>query len=492
MTEVLFHRYNFLENDHESKICSNGIKAIAPSFIFDVALPSIDVYSDFSLILGWYWNRHWKYAISMSIPLLVQFFFTIYKWCRLEKKENKKWSWPILLLQFWPQWRAIRIMGFHLQNDKKAEEKKKEMMQEISSTEPFLEAWPSIIIMTIIIIIASNDYSFSKHCENDKDDEECLEYLDSIYQPPKYCSDYPESTEVPFTGARCAIYSGFGGKIWFFITFSISSITGSLGITKFLQVGPFSVLSTEGPLGGICRWRFALAFLSVLTSMFAKGCFIAIFAFRYILVYILISSQEYQNHRYLSSLFVKNVLETFEVTDNPILQLCILLLLLGMLIFPNMLYSFMCIAYSTGPNKKFIEVILAYPAGWMLPIATYFVIGPKKSSCCCKTYYQWNHLGFSKFHTIINIVLTVVIYAALDYYHATFASYIFNIWMLFGPLLFVSLIFNIVFLSLDENICFSKSQQCLCVYCCSYECYTYETHVIDTDTNSLKVVKIDV
>ena len=126
----------------------------------------------------------------MSIPVLLQFFFTVYKWCRLEKKENKKWSWPILLLQFWPQWRAIRIMRFHFQNDKKAEEKKKEMMQEISSTEPFLEAWPSIIIMTIIIIFASNDYSFIIHCESDRSviyhcekdkyDEECVQYLDSM------------------------------------------------------------------------------------------------------------------------------------------------------------------------------------------------------------------------------------------------------------------------------------------------------------------------
>ena len=150
---------------------------------------------------------------------------------------------------------------------------------------------------------------------------ECEEYYSSNHQPPKYCLDHPESTQ-------CAIYSGFGGKIWFFITFGISLITGSLGITKFLQVGPFSVISTEGPLFGICRWRFALAFLSVLTSMFAKGCYIAIFAFRYISVYILINRDNYQAIRkHYRPTNLEYVLETFEVTDNSIVQLCILLFL---------------------------------------------------------------------------------------------------------------------------------------------------------------------
>ena len=130
--------------------------------------------------------------------------------------------------------------------------------------------------------------------------------------------------------------------------------------------------------------------------------------------------------------------------------------LFGVFIFPNLLYSLICIVYSTGPNEKFIDVILAYPAGWILPIATYFVIGPKQSSYCCKTNSQRNHLGFSKFHTIINMILTVVIYAAFHSYCATYFINLFYFWILFGPLLPVSLILCIVFLLLDEKICCSK------------------------------------
>ena len=148
----------------DSNGCSEGIKRISPSFILDVALPSIDVYSDFSLIAGWIWRQHWTYAISMSVPLLLQFLATIYKWFKLEKRENKKWSWPLLLFQFWPQRRAIRVMNLDFKNDEKTEAKKKEMMREVTSSEPFLEAWPSIMIMTMIWLSSITDQSFRDYC----------------------------------------------------------------------------------------------------------------------------------------------------------------------------------------------------------------------------------------------------------------------------------------------------------------------------------------
>ena len=179
-----------LETNSNSSGCYEGIKRIVPSFILDVTLPSMDVYSDFSLVVGWYLNGHFKYAISMTVPILLQFLSTIYKWVRLEKRKNKIWSWPILILQFWPQWRAIQVMRLDFKNDPKAEEKKKELMREITTTEPFLEAWPSIIIMTIIFLFAQfgeDRDKFYDYCRNNMVDHnypnryldnECHEYLD--------------------------------------------------------------------------------------------------------------------------------------------------------------------------------------------------------------------------------------------------------------------------------------------------------------------------
>ena len=52
------------------------------------------------------------------------------------------------------------------------------------------------------------------------------------------------------------------------------------------------------------------------------------------------------------------------------------------------------------------------------------------------------------------------------YFYKTYDAYdiqSYDIWIALGPLLFVSLTFNIVFLLLDEKICCSRSQQCFCV-----------------------------
>ena len=162
LNSILLFFYQFLENVCEENGCSDVFKRIASSSIFDVVLPSIDVYSDFSLILGWFWYGHFEYAISMTFPIILQFLSTIYNWFRLEKNESKKWSWPILLLQFWPQWRAIRIMNIDIKKGRKAEAKRKDLMREVTSAEPFLEAWFSIIIMTIILMTANSGQDI--HC----------------------------------------------------------------------------------------------------------------------------------------------------------------------------------------------------------------------------------------------------------------------------------------------------------------------------------------
>ena len=488
----------FLDNNTNSNGWSDGIKRIAPSIVFDVVFPSLDVYSDFSLILGWYMNGHFKYAISMTIPIMLQFLFTIYKWIRLEKMANKKWTWPILLLQFWPQWRAIRIMRLDFRNDSKIEAKKKELMREVTSTEPFLEAFLSIIIMTIIFISALGDNSFRDNCSynyltNTWNEVECEEYQNAWswnFQPPKYCTNHPED-------GKCAVYGGFGGQAWFFTSFYISIITGTLGITKFLQVGPFSVLSTEGVIGGICKWRFLLTFLAVMMSLVTKGVFMG----SYIAYF-------YAGNLW-SNVQSKSMIKTmFGTSGDSETIVALLSLLSGLLIVINFLFAITCISCSTGINKKLIKVVLAYPAAWMLPIATYFAIGPINSSCCSKTRIDRHHLGFSKHLTIINIVLTMMIYATII---SLFAAYDItlqlsdinwymelignihniNLYVIFVPLLILSLLFNIICLLLDENFCCQKSQNCFCSFCCSFECFKHDTFVIDTTTNDLEVVKMN-
>ena len=88
---------------------------------FDVFLPTLDVYSDASLVLPWYYENHWKFALMMSIPPLLNFGFTAYKWWSTEKKSEKKWTWVLVLLQLYQQWRALKVIYLIWKNDKRAE-----------------------------------------------------------------------------------------------------------------------------------------------------------------------------------------------------------------------------------------------------------------------------------------------------------------------------------------------------------------------------------
>ena len=90
-----------------------------------------------------------------------------------------------------------------------------------------------------------------------------------------------------------------------------------------------------------------------------------------------------------------------------------LLLILGSLILPNLLCSFISIALSTGINKKFFQILISYPASWVLPVATFFTIGPTKLVCCSKSAQQNEYLGLSKCSSIANLILTVIIYVSL-------------------------------------------------------------------------------
>ena len=102
----------------------------------------MDVYTDISLILGWFIAGHFNYAMAMTAPLIVQFISTAIKWYQIEKAGIKKWSWIFLLLQVWPQLRAVKIIRLLFQNRNNANEKYKKLMVDIGSTEPFWKPIP--------------------------------------------------------------------------------------------------------------------------------------------------------------------------------------------------------------------------------------------------------------------------------------------------------------------------------------------------------------
>ena len=82
---------------------------------FGILLPSVDIYSDSYFSFKMITNRDRKdgavYGLVMLIPIIISTLFTLYHWWRLETKWwHKLLTLPLVLVQFWTQYRTIRIL----------------------------------------------------------------------------------------------------------------------------------------------------------------------------------------------------------------------------------------------------------------------------------------------------------------------------------------------------------------------------------------------
>ena len=334
------------------------LQRILPSVLFDVGLPTLDVYSDLSLIIPWLIGHHYIYGTSMAIPLLLSFIAIAYKWYKLEKPQDKRWSWVFLLLQCWPQLRALRVIRKVYRGDPKAYEEKTKFNTELGSIEPFLESIPSLMIMTAIWAHATQSGA--------KEDFDC-----NIKEGSSFC--------VVFGG----IYDSFSFW-WFWITYSISVFAAALGITKLLMNGPCPILTEDGRLGGILTYSFFTHFLAVLFSLGSLGTFVGLcigFVARNdgicqqykgfnipIRGYWLPWLPSYDGQQYVHE----------NCNGGNVVWMSVMCFVLTLA--PNFIFSFINIAVATGCNQKFFRTILGYPAIWLLPAVTFFVVGPENKA----------------------------------------------------------------------------------------------------------------
>ena len=113
-----------------------------------------------------------RWGVSLTIPILLTSCFTAIHWWKMESKGAKCWTWVLVLLQLWPQYRAIRLIytlvwkgeradNVHANNrenkmtrynicficyqqsgDEKGLQEKQDFQERVSSIEPFFEATP--------------------------------------------------------------------------------------------------------------------------------------------------------------------------------------------------------------------------------------------------------------------------------------------------------------------------------------------------------------
>ena len=56
-----------------------------------------------------------RYGYAMLAPILLMTIFSLRQWWRLEKSWNRLWTLPLVFLQVFPQYRALRILYLGLQ-----------------------------------------------------------------------------------------------------------------------------------------------------------------------------------------------------------------------------------------------------------------------------------------------------------------------------------------------------------------------------------------
>ena len=178
---------------------------------------------------------------------------------------------------------------------------------------------------------------------------------------------------------------------------------------------------------------------------------------------------------------------SYNYTWFPIKRL-MALLLVGV---PNAILSCVSILLSTRFTKKFFTVVFNYPGLVLLPVASYFCIGPKKVAFCTQNEHSigQNLLGFNKALTMVNMVLTTIAYGTtitvtlfpiqLDVFGVSLTSNTILALFFCGPIYCIGILFTVIFLALDTNFCCKKSQKCYCLYCCGPHCFRFRYEYIN-------------
>ena len=421
-------------------------------FFSDVFLPTIDIWGDLSLVIIWYYSGHPVYATLMTIPLLLNYPVTIYKWWSLETTSEKKSSWFLVVLQLWQQWLAIKVIYHILKKDGTPQEKNKTALKQLKGIEPFFESVPALLILSCIVGHAIWPLPSA-----------IGEPYHKVYRPnSKYhlinCTD--PLRPLVYTNF-CAVTENVGTR-WLLLNLTKAFLSGSWGVITFLQYGPCAILSTNGYLGGLLNWRFIIAFLSVATSLTCKAW------------------------------FATNLINLSIAQGNAVY----VWLFPSLNILPNLLLSVICILSATGFRKNFLSTLLDHPALFLLPVYTHFALGPGVLSTCTNSNAtsKNKHLKVSKIITAINTGLTVISYIIViiiilakpeNFEKRTIAEN--SVGHILAPSIYISVWCTFIFLSLDSLIaCCPNCNNRGVAFCCTPCCFESRCDLINLEEPTME------
>ena len=101
---------------------------------FSVLLPTGDVFSDIIFTTQLFLKGHTKFGACSLVPLSISWLMIARHWFKTESKENGRMlkTLPLLFLQVYPQWRALRVLYHAKMKDPRWQKMKEEFDSGIS------------------------------------------------------------------------------------------------------------------------------------------------------------------------------------------------------------------------------------------------------------------------------------------------------------------------------------------------------------------------
>ena len=125
--------------------------------VFSICLPTWDSVYDVYFSIFAIINGELAWGIALLVPVIVNMFFTGMIWYKTDQgvtwKEDKRWTWVLVLLTVWPQWRALNLFyDIVYKGEDEALQRKEAFERRAGGLEPFLESAPQVILSYISLV----------------------------------------------------------------------------------------------------------------------------------------------------------------------------------------------------------------------------------------------------------------------------------------------------------------------------------------------------
>ena len=222
---------------------------ITQHVIFDVLARTVDVYGDFNFAREAFLNGHYRIGCLMIFPVLLNIFFSLYKWYStdFDTTKEKRFTWLLVLICMWHQYQVIKLLLSIFRGHSKSIWKplQDKIKKELSFIEPFVEAIPQLIAsMGVCGLILGKRYQkvcpelLVSECVIAHNHTSPIDTLFSVEGRINFSQDDTAITEVFGTTTL-----GIPNNIMFPLNVIISFVTAVKCIMDYFHDGPLKMTS---------------------------------------------------------------------------------------------------------------------------------------------------------------------------------------------------------------------------------------------------------